>query len=93
MALVDGQVAAAMARTVAADGVDFEITPFRPLTPGEQQRLARTARAYGAFLDRPGDPVHCPLTWAGPGQRTMNGAEPRAQPAIQPIAWIRRYVR
>jgi len=53
MALVDGQVAAAMSRTVDPAGVHFSITPHRPLTSAEQTRLRRVADAYGAFLELP----------------------------------------
>ena len=53
MALVDGQVAAAMSRTVDPAGVHLSITPHRPLTSAEQTRLRRVADAYGAFLELP----------------------------------------
>ena len=53
MALLDGQIAATVNRTVDGNGVHFALTPHRPLTVAEHQRLRRAAATHGAFLALP----------------------------------------
>jgi len=50
MALVDGQLLAAMRRTVANDHVQFDLRPYRALTPPEIEALDQAARRYGEYL-------------------------------------------
>lgn len=50
MALVDGQLLAAMRRTTTPDTVRFDLTPHRPLTDAELELLDAAARRYGAYL-------------------------------------------
>jgi hypothetical protein len=52
IALVDGQLVAAMKRNLARDVVRFELTPYRQLSPAERQVLQGAADRYGRFLDR-----------------------------------------
>ena len=74
MALVDGQIAAAMARTVDPGGVDFRLTPFRALSAAEQRRLAARRRRLRRLPRATGHAVHRRLTSAGAGRRTMERA-------------------
>ena len=53
MALLDGQIAATVNRTVDGNGVHFALTPYRMLTAPEHRRLQRAAVAYGVFLGLP----------------------------------------
>ena len=53
MALVDGQMVAAMRRTVSSREVTFELTPYAPLTPAEQTALDEAANRYGNYLGLP----------------------------------------
>src|SRR6266567_2775182 len=46
MALVDAQLLAAMRRTVARDHVQFDLRPYRPLTPPETEALDQAASRY-----------------------------------------------
>ena len=50
MALVDAQLLAAMRRTIAHDHVQFDLRPYRALTPPETEALAQAARRYGEYL-------------------------------------------
>ena len=50
MALVDAQLLAAMRRTVAHDHVQFNLRPYRTLTPPETRALDQAARSYGEYL-------------------------------------------
>jgi hypothetical protein len=50
MALVDAQLLAAMRRTIANDHVEFDLRPYRALTPGEAEALDQAARRYGEYL-------------------------------------------
>jgi hypothetical protein len=50
MALVDGQLLAAMRRTIANDQVRFDLRPYRALTPPETEALNQAAGRYGEYL-------------------------------------------
>jgi DNA glycosylase AlkZ-like len=50
MALVDAQLIAAMRRTVAHDHVQFDLRPYRVLTPVQTEALDQAARRYGEYL-------------------------------------------
>ena len=50
MALVDAQLLAAMRRTIASSQVEFDLRPYRALTPPEIDALDQTARRYGEYL-------------------------------------------
>jgi hypothetical protein len=50
MALADAQLIAAMRRTVAHDHVQFDLRPYRALTPAEIEALDQAARRYGEYL-------------------------------------------
>jgi hypothetical protein len=50
MALVDAQLIAAMRRTVAHDHIQFDLWPYRALTPAEIAALHQAARRYGEYL-------------------------------------------
>ena len=50
MALVDAQLIAAMRRTIANDHVQFDLRPYRALTPPEIEALDQAARRYGEYL-------------------------------------------
>jgi hypothetical protein len=50
MALVDGQLLAAMRRTIANDQVTFDLRPYRALKPHEIEALHRAATRYGDYL-------------------------------------------
>ena len=50
MALVDGQLVAAMRRTIANDNVQFDLRPYRALTAAETEALDQAAARYGDFL-------------------------------------------
>jgi hypothetical protein len=50
MALVDAQLVAAMRRTIGQGSVDFELTPYRPLTTHELDALDGAAERYGEYL-------------------------------------------
>jgi hypothetical protein len=50
MALADAQLVAGMRRTIAGDGVQFSLRPYRDLAPAEIEALDQAARRYGAFL-------------------------------------------
>lgn len=52
MALIDGQVVAAMTRSMTVDAVTFELAPYRPLDRREQQALGAVADEYGRYLGR-----------------------------------------
>ena len=51
MALVDGQLLAAMRRSTTPSRVSFELTPHRPLTDAEREALEDAARRYASYLD------------------------------------------
>jgi hypothetical protein len=53
MAVVDGQLVAAVRRTLAGDRVTFEVRPHRPLTEPETEAIREAAEHYGVFLGRP----------------------------------------
>jgi len=53
MALVDGQMVAAMRRNLGKDRVEFALEPYRPLRTEEVDALADAANRYGAFLNLP----------------------------------------
>jgi hypothetical protein len=50
MALVDAQLLAAMRRTIANDHVQFDLRPYRALTPPELEALDQAAGRYGEYL-------------------------------------------
>jgi DNA glycosylase AlkZ-like len=50
MALVDAQLLAAMRRTITNDHVQFDLRPYRALTPPEIEALDQAARRYGEYL-------------------------------------------
>ena len=50
MALVDAQLLAAMRRTIGRDHVEFDLRPYRALTPPQVQALEQAARRYGQYL-------------------------------------------
>jgi hypothetical protein len=50
MALVDGQLVAGMRRTVAQGYVNFDLRPYRALTPPQIQALEQAANRYGEYL-------------------------------------------
>ena len=50
MALVDAQLLAAMRRTLTPGHVQFDLRPYRALTPPELEALDQAARRYGAYL-------------------------------------------
>ena len=50
MALVDAQLLAAMRRTITPDHVQFDLRPYRALTPAEIEALDQAASRYGAYL-------------------------------------------
>jgi hypothetical protein len=52
MALVDGQLVAAMKRTVSDTRVDFDLAPLRPLTTEDHEALEDAASRYGDYLGR-----------------------------------------
>ena len=50
MALVDAQLLAAMRRTITPGHVQFDLRPYRALTPAEIEALDQAASRYGAYL-------------------------------------------
>lgn len=50
IALVDAQLLAAMRRTIAHDHVQFNLRPYRILTPPQIEALDQAARRYGEYL-------------------------------------------
>jgi hypothetical protein len=50
MALVDAQLLAAMRRTIAQGRVQFDLRPYRALTPSEVEALDQAAGRYGEYL-------------------------------------------
>jgi hypothetical protein len=50
MALVDGQIAASVRRTVAHQHVRFHLRPYRALRPTEVEALEQAARRYGDYV-------------------------------------------
>jgi hypothetical protein len=50
MALADAQLLAAMRRTISHDHVQFDLRPYRALTPAEIEALDQAARRYGEYL-------------------------------------------
>jgi hypothetical protein len=50
MALVDAQLVAAMRRTIANDHVQFDLWPYRAMTPPEIEALDQAATRYGTYL-------------------------------------------
>jgi hypothetical protein len=50
MALADAQLIAAMRRTVAHNHIQFDLRPYRALTPAEIEALDQAARRYGEYL-------------------------------------------
>jgi hypothetical protein len=50
MALVDAQLVAAMRRTVTPDHLQFDLRPYRALTPVGIEALDQAARRYGEYL-------------------------------------------
>jgi len=59
MSLVDAQLIAAMQRTIAHDHVQFDLRPYRPLTPAQIEALDQAARRYGKYLQ-----LNARLTWS-----------------------------
>lgn len=55
MALVDGQLVAAMKRTVRSAAVRFELTPYAELAGADREALALAASRYGDFLGLPAE--------------------------------------
>jgi hypothetical protein len=58
MVLADAQIVASMRRTVARDHVQFDLRPYRTLTPPQVAAIDQAARRYGNYLQL--DPT---LTW------------------------------
>ena len=54
MALVDGQLVAAMKRSLTADRVVFDVRPYRRLSAADLEALEAAAARYGWFLGRTG---------------------------------------
>jgi hypothetical protein len=52
MALINGQIAGTMTRSVSPDALAVLIAPYRNLTAHEEQLLRNVARRCGRFLDR-----------------------------------------
>lgn len=50
MALVDAQLVASMRRTITRDHVQFELRPYRTLTPPQIEALDQAAGRYGEYL-------------------------------------------
>ena len=50
MALVDAQLLAAMRRAIARDHVQFDLRPYRALTPPQIDALDQAASRYGQYL-------------------------------------------
>jgi hypothetical protein len=50
MALVDGQLVAAMKRTLTDAQVRFDLRPYRPLTPAQRDALEQAAARYADYL-------------------------------------------
>ena len=50
MALADAQLIAATRRTIAGDRVQFDLRPYRALTPSEIEALDQAASRYGQYL-------------------------------------------
>jgi hypothetical protein len=50
MALVDAQLRATMRRTIGNDHVQFDLRPYRALTPPQIEALNQAARRYGEYL-------------------------------------------
>jgi Winged helix DNA-binding domain len=50
MALVDAQLLATMRRTIAHGRVQFDLRPYRALTPSETEALDQAAGRYGEYL-------------------------------------------
>jgi hypothetical protein len=50
MALVDAQLLATMRRTIANNHVQFELRPYRAMTPPEIEALDQAATRYGKYL-------------------------------------------
>jgi Winged helix DNA-binding domain len=61
MALVDAQLLAAMRRTIARDRVQFDLRPYRALTPPQTEALEQAATRYGTFLQ-----LNAQLSWQWP---------------------------
>jgi hypothetical protein len=57
IALVDGQLVAAMKRVLTPARVRFELTPHRPLSVADRRALDDAAARYGGFLHRPAEVV------------------------------------
>jgi hypothetical protein len=55
MGLVDGQLVAAMRRTVGSSGVRFELALYSPLTRAQRRALDQAAARYGDFLGLPAE--------------------------------------
>jgi hypothetical protein len=50
MALAGAQLVAGMRRTITGGRVDFDLRPYRPLTPPQLRALEEAAARYGEFL-------------------------------------------
>jgi winged helix DNA-binding protein len=50
MALVDAQLRATMRRTISRGHVQFDVRPYRTLSPAETRALEQAARRYGEYL-------------------------------------------
>jgi hypothetical protein len=50
MALVDGQLLATVRRTIANEHVQFDLRPYRALTPAQIEALEEAAGRYGEYL-------------------------------------------
>ena len=50
MVLADAQLLAAMRRTISHDHVQFDLRPYRALTPAEIEALDQAASRYGEYL-------------------------------------------
>jgi hypothetical protein len=69
MALVDAQLLAAMRRTITPDHVQFDLRPYRALTPAEIEALDQAARRYGEYLRRTARTRSCQHWPAGAASR------------------------
>ena len=78
MALADAQLIAAMRRTIAPDHVQFDLRPYRALTPAEIEALDQAARRYGAVPAAQG-PAHPAMTTRARSQQRHE--RPAARPA------------
>lgn len=51
--IIGGQVVGTWTRSLAGDSVQITLRPFEKLSEGDRVKIARAAKRYGAFLQRP----------------------------------------